>query len=249
MCFWLHPTSPTATTTTSEWNILHSPAPLHSFQGHVWYLADAGILLLVYFFFNSLLPFLKRKRKRTGLAGEEGWIVFFKASALVHLSPQRWCDVVGQRWRLLPEVTALFCRKYVKDNIFHIWKQPDLCYSVHQSQEQVLDKGATVSSNVFVPILSVSLLFVISNLGSKPAWLYSMFSIWSHFIPCSLYSVPPKFPTYSIWFLLDYQFFLHEYYSASRGLTPLLSSCWFVEGFRALFHCCPFPDTLDHSVR
>lgn len=78
MCFWLHPTSPTATTTTSEWNILHSPAPLHSFQGHVWYLADAGILLLVYFFFNSLLPFLKRKRKRTGLAGEEGWIVFLK---------------------------------------------------------------------------------------------------------------------------------------------------------------------------
>lgn len=35
MCFWLRPTSPTATTTTSEWNILHSPAPLRSFQGHV----------------------------------------------------------------------------------------------------------------------------------------------------------------------------------------------------------------------
>lgn len=35
MCFWLHPSSPTATTTTSEWNILHSPAPLHSIQGHV----------------------------------------------------------------------------------------------------------------------------------------------------------------------------------------------------------------------
>lgn len=26
MCCWLYPTSPTATTTTSEWNILHSPA-------------------------------------------------------------------------------------------------------------------------------------------------------------------------------------------------------------------------------
>ncbi|CAB1426766.1 unnamed protein product [Pleuronectes platessa] len=34
MHFWLRPTSPAATTTTSGWNILHHPAPLHCFQGH-----------------------------------------------------------------------------------------------------------------------------------------------------------------------------------------------------------------------
>lgn len=110
MCFWLHPTYPTATTTTSEWNILHSPA-LHCFKGHVWYLADAEILLLVYFFFNLLFsaPISEEETQRTVLAGEEGWIVF-KTSAPVHLSPQSWSDVVGQRGRLLSEVYALFCR-------------------------------------------------------------------------------------------------------------------------------------------
>lgn len=62
MCFWLLPTSPTATTTSSEWNILHSPAPLHCIQGHVWYLADAGnFIVRIFFFFYSLLLFQKRK--------------------------------------------------------------------------------------------------------------------------------------------------------------------------------------------
>lgn len=182
MCSWLHPTSPTATTTTSEWNILHSPAPLHCFQGHVWYLADAGILLFKNFFFYWFFFFCSqfwrgKAKNRIGRGGKGG--LFLKH--LVHLSPQSWSDVVGQRWRLLPAVPAQSCRIHTVGAFKHVKPASENKYScvIELASRSYMFKFREIISLVFCQFYQLKVKY---NLGAKPSWLYSVWPFLFHLI-------------------------------------------------------------------
>lgn len=208
LCFWLHLTSPTATTTTSE----NGTSCTACFQGHVWYSADAEILLFEYFFF-FLLPCLKRKSKDW-----QGWKggLFLK-----HLPWSTWlpraevmCWVL--RGRLLPEVSALCCMthrvgafRYIKDSI-KITIAVLYCSPI----TGVCSRYRKTSLNILYQFYLVK-----SNLESNPIWLYSVSAMLFDLIISSLHWItsPVLFPVCALPFLPC------EYDSVSRHL--LLCSC------------------------
>ena len=117
--------------------------------------------IVFFFFFFFFSQFWRGKAKnRIGRGGKGGFFL----KHLVHLSPQSWSDVVGQRWRLLPAVSAPSCRIHTVEAFKYVKPASENKYSCVIE----LASWRAIISLVFYLFYQLEVKY---NLGIKPSWL------------------------------------------------------------------------------